>query len=1389
MDDIEWVRSSFATSSYGTTSEGFPVTNSQQSTSTTSTTSRCSFASFVCHVTNLERKLRSSQAIVLNDSSSVRATGRILGQGQTFMVRHARWTKDPKEPPLDVALKEVIPEIKLTDDAHVPQVDWKEILFEIRALLHEPLRYHPNIIRLLGIQWGLSPISESTFPVLIMEYASLGTLQSLQSSSTPLSLTVKQKLCYDVGRGLSALHACGIVHGDMKHENVLIVPFKSSKKSQDGTAGVFTDDILYTAKLADFGGAVMDMTANEVRKLDTGTWPFEAPEVTSGQSMNRDGMMLTDVYSFGLLVWRAFEDGNGFVSLPGAAQHARDEDKHTLSAIKTSEKLVHTAINHVREYSATHGIPQTFLDIFVYVIVHTLRLDPEERNLTKAQAALRGIRPDTVAAYLGFIKEKNNEHAATKARRAPGRHGITSDSVQFYLGQMGEDVDLQDNLPGFRTRLNEPNAEEFTFEPAKLRKVLTWDQQQHMLDELKQAATATCKLASPLLELKKTVAAFYVFQCHLLEFGTPFDAREAVRWLSEASSDDDSHEDEDYLAQAWIWRISCALGSSTNVPKERLETLLKLSVLRGHRTSLQDIQYLASSGPEPDRQKWWGIYVQSRQILMSQMGAVGMGYFSRVSSHLNPPWNSLNLGDLASLDTAIRSLLGKNYRSSLRETSNISTKSSLQTEKDREKTSFDRIYINRRGHGPLHYAAAAGNSTALQHLIITYDCDIDLPNQHVDETPLLCACAGGKLECALFLLDNGADPNGYCFGQEGPLHWLSSFLPHQMETVAKRLLSAGADLELRSGGMRQDVRGIRADWEHLFEIRTTPLGRAVLMNNIDAVKVLLQLGANPLTKSAVKHPKEWKGMDNMSTMIDVASPLELAAILTYPEILTAFITHIDSGASSPSVKLLSEIDMLDLARSKSITHTDPVSLQSRLVRCGSHYKQNLKTTLMLLYARALPFTGGMTSEEVQERRSKTLCREVALGDTDVVEILLELRYNANGRKHRRPIEEAINLNHEVLFDLLKKHQADLSITRMTPAGVISLLHTCASRPRQSRPGRHIADGLIATGVPLESIDPRTKSPLALAILNQNFDVASALVENGANVDALYPLQVSEPQGYETKHITVLADVLSQHTMRTIDSLNFLFRKCDGGPRQRPTFHIDPTNKFSILHLLAGSHNFTQIAQITPKILKLCLDAFNEPEFINYRHPVLGSALCYAAANGHKAVVERLLQYGADESVAAGPVMRDSVQLLLRPKSTWTPLWEAILRLDEEFRTGELLPHQDAPHDWIHSATVKNLEKCITLLSANTDDVLAKQAIEKLRQKKVLLEEKERLWRAQRAKDSQGLGTKGSEQPLDLDVLSGSGRGNDEKRIREIRQGPRLDWMTDQLGQILGNLHE
>jgi len=123
----------------------------------------------------------------------------------------------------------------------------------------------------------------------------------------------------------------------------------------------------------------------------------------------------------------------------------------------------------------------------------------------------------------------------------------------------------------------------------------------------------------------------------------------------------------------------------------------------------------------------------------------------------------------------------------------------------------------------------------------------------------------------------------------------------------------------------------------------------------------------------------------------------------------------------------------------------------------------------------------------------------------------------------------------------------------------------------------------------------------MAALNQNFDVARALLEHGADVDVTFLKVLHGMRGEETCAVTMLVEILAEHTMRTLESLRFLFRKLKGGPNERPSFIVDQNSKISILHVLAGGELFTEIAQITPSILNLSLDTYSENSCISCRH--------------------------------------------------------------------------------------------------------------------------------------------------------------------------------------------
>lgn len=175
----------------------------------------------------------------------------------------------------------------------------QSIMQEVRVLTHMPLRVHDNIITLFGIGWESDPFDENLlWPVMTMEYAGYGNLADFVASK-PVALPVKFALLRNVAQGLDALHACGITHGDVKCQNVLV--FRSD-----------TDGIEHVARLSDFGFSIIDDDrgndeADTKGFLRGGTWPWNAPEWR--HSIPMSSLSKSDIYSYGLLAMQVWEDG------------------------------------------------------------------------------------------------------------------------------------------------------------------------------------------------------------------------------------------------------------------------------------------------------------------------------------------------------------------------------------------------------------------------------------------------------------------------------------------------------------------------------------------------------------------------------------------------------------------------------------------------------------------------------------------------------------------------------------------------------------------------------------------------------------------------------------------------------------------------------------------------------------------------------------------------------------------------------------------------------------------------------------------------------------------------------------------------------------------------
>ncbi|XP_040997278.1 serine/threonine-protein kinase STY13-like [Juglans microcarpa x Juglans regia] len=134
---------------------------------------------------------------------------------------------------------------------------------------------HLNIVRFIG------GCRKPMVWCIVTEYAKGGSVRQFltkrHNRAVPLKLAVKQAL--DVARGMAYVHGLGLIHRDLKSDNLLINADKS-------------------IKIADFGVARIEVQT-EGMTPETGTYRWMAPEMIQ----HRPYTQKVDVYSFGIVLW------------------------------------------------------------------------------------------------------------------------------------------------------------------------------------------------------------------------------------------------------------------------------------------------------------------------------------------------------------------------------------------------------------------------------------------------------------------------------------------------------------------------------------------------------------------------------------------------------------------------------------------------------------------------------------------------------------------------------------------------------------------------------------------------------------------------------------------------------------------------------------------------------------------------------------------------------------------------------------------------------------------------------------------------------------------------------------------------------------------------------
>src|SRR5579859_4882361 len=183
--------------------------------------------------------------------------------------------------------------IKVLNETRLSDEDRQNFITEARTIRK---LNHPHIVKLLEFGIELSRYVDGSIPFLVMDYAPEGTLRNHHPLKTVVPIKRIVSYIDQVTDGLQYAHDQGIVHSDVKPENMLVM-------------GV--DDIV----LSDFGIAITSFDSQNHQMPNVGvvqgTFPYIAPERFRGTTSR-----YSDQYSLGIVVYEWLTGTHPFKGTP-----------------------------------------------------------------------------------------------------------------------------------------------------------------------------------------------------------------------------------------------------------------------------------------------------------------------------------------------------------------------------------------------------------------------------------------------------------------------------------------------------------------------------------------------------------------------------------------------------------------------------------------------------------------------------------------------------------------------------------------------------------------------------------------------------------------------------------------------------------------------------------------------------------------------------------------------------------------------------------------------------------------------------------------------------------------------------------------------------------------
>ena len=232
---------------------------------------------------------------------------------------------------------------------------------------------HPNIVSVYD-----RGEAEDGTSYIAMEYVPGGTLKERISSSGPLDPGVAVSLALQIAEALGAAHECGVVHRDIKSQNILLTATGE-------------------AKVADFGIArAADATTISHPGDILGTAKYMSPE----QAADKPATPKSDLYSFGVVLYEMLTG-----KLPYTAE----------SPVAVSMKHLNEPLRPPKELN-----PEMPEDLNVLVTM-LLAKDPEDRYESAAELAedLRRMCDELSPVAAGPLLDDTEEARVTTEATAP----------------------------------------------------------------------------------------------------------------------------------------------------------------------------------------------------------------------------------------------------------------------------------------------------------------------------------------------------------------------------------------------------------------------------------------------------------------------------------------------------------------------------------------------------------------------------------------------------------------------------------------------------------------------------------------------------------------------------------------------------------------------------------------------------------------------------------------------------------------------------------------------------------------------------------------------------------------------------------------------------------